>query len=207
MSVTYGTSGSVTIYINGAQVFTFSGDTTTDGATTLSSVELAGIATGSTNTTWSEIIVLDSDTRGCGLWLMNSNTSGTNSQWAGTASTVNKNQINDTGFVTAASNNLIEDYKPSGGGGSGGIALPAGSYTVLGVVESVRALVGTAGPQHLQAGFNFAGTWQWGSSFAPSTSFGNFSNIVWNTNPNTGAAWTIADITAATFNYSFQSVA
>jgi hypothetical protein len=199
--VVYGTSGAFTVFLNGAQVFNISGvNITTDGATTLSAAEIAGIAAGSSNTTWSEIMVLDTDTRGLGLFLLNSSVSGTNTQWAGTASNVNKAAISDGTFITSATAGQINEYK------TGGLALPSGSYLVRAVVTSVRALNATTGPQHVEVGFNFNGTRYWSADLTLTTVFGNAMQI-WPNSPNTGIAWTTAEIMAATFNYGVQSTA
>jgi hypothetical protein len=197
LDINYSASGHVNVWFAGVQVFTYSGNITTDSATTLAQVDLCGA--GTTNTVYSEVIVADSDTRSMGLWLLNSSTSGTNTQWTGTASNVNKATINDATFITSATAAQINEYK------TGGIALPAGTYAVVAVVTAMRVLVSTTGPQHVDMGFNFNGTRYWSSDYAPSAGFGNFPNLVWATNPNTSAAWTTADLTAATFNYGVQS--
>ena len=200
--VVYGTSGSVTIYLAGAQVFSFSGDTTTDSATTLSSVELAGIATGSNNVIWSEVFVADSDTRGSGLWLMNSSTAGNAQTWSGTPSNVNEQVTADTTYIAAASAGLIEEFK------TGGIALPTGSWGVAAVKMIARALVGTSGPQHVEYVTRVGSTDYVGGSWAPPV--GSFAtdtqNYMQALNPGTGVAWTTGDLTATTFNYGVESV-
>jgi hypothetical protein len=199
INIVYGVSGSVTIYFAGTSVFSFSGDTTTDSATTLNSVEFAGMAAGSSNVVWSEVIIADSDTRSMGLWLLNSSTSGTDTQWTGTASNVNKAAISDSTFISSGTAAQINEYK------TGGIAVPTGVYLVPAVTQSMRALAAATGPQHVDMGFNFNGSRFWSSDFAPGLSFGNFSNLVWPTNPSTSAPWTVSDLTAATFNYGVQS--
>jgi hypothetical protein len=201
--VVYGTTGSVTIYIAGAQVFTFSGDTTTDGATTLSSVEIAGIAASSNNVIWSEVIVMDVDTRPMGLWLMNSVTAGNAQTFTGTATNVNKAVISDATFISAASAGLIQEYR------SGGIALPAGSFTVATVKINSRAQIGASGPQHLQYVTRVGTTDYPAGSWSPVVgSFGNdVQNYMVPINPGTSVAWTTADLTATTFNYGVESAA
>jgi hypothetical protein len=200
--VNYSSSGRIQVYYNGTLIAdTGAGvNVTTDSATSLSFLYLSCFTTSASTSWWSQVIVADSDTRSMGLWTMNSSTSGTATQWTGTASNVNKGVINDTTFITSPTAAQINDYKPST------IALPAGVYTVPAVVQSMRALVGASGPQHVDMGFNFNGSRFWSSNYAPGVGFGNFADLVWATNPNTSAAWTTSDLTAATFNYSLQSV-
>jgi hypothetical protein len=197
VQINYGTSGLINVYVGGALVFTYSGNVTTDSATTLAQVEWNGV--GTTNTLWSEMIVADIDTRYMGLFLLNSGTSGTRVEWTGTSTNVNKAAINDATFITSATAAQVNEYK------TGGIALPPGSFTVPAVVTSMRALVGATGPQHVDMGFNFNGTRFWSSDYAPGSAFGNFGPLLWPTNPSTSAPWTTTDIMAATFNYGVQS--
>jgi hypothetical protein len=201
IDVVYGTSGSVSVYTNGAQVFTYSGDVTTDGNANIQSVEFADAFGGGNPENWSEIIVADSDTRSMNLLILNPGTltTGTLAQWTGTANNVNTAWINDANFISSATAAQIQDYHTIS-------ALPAGVYSVLAVSLVGRASVSTTGPQHIQLGLNFNGTRFWTSNLAPALTFTNFPNNIWNTNPATGVAWTPADIVAATFNFSLQSV-
>jgi hypothetical protein len=202
--VNYSATGRVIIYANGVNICDTGAsiNVTTDGATSLSFFYLTPCQTNVSNNNFSEVIVADIDTRSMKLWLLNSATSGTLTQWTGTATNVNKAVIADGTFVTSPTAGQINDYK------TGGITVPTGSWIVRAVVTSMRALASVdAGPQHVQSGFNFNGTRYWSSSYAPGAAFGNFPNLVWPTNPNTAAAWTIADVTAATFNYGVQSIA
>jgi hypothetical protein len=202
INVVYGSSGSITVYLGGTQVFTYSGNVTTDSATTLSGIEIAGMGAGTQNVTWSEVIVADSSTIAMGLWQMNSATAGNAQTWAGTASSVNKQTISDTTFISAASAGLINEYR------SGGIALPAGAYTVPAIKMVARALVGATGPQNLEYVTRVGSTDYVGGSWGPPV--GSFANDIANymqaTNPGTSAAWQTSDLTASTFNYGVESV-
>lgn len=199
--VNYSTTGHFTLYIAGAQVFTFSGDVTTDGATQIARAEFSDSAGGGNAFNWSEVIVCDSDSRSMNLYLLNNGgfSAGQLQQWSGTFSNPNQPNINDANFISSATAAQIQDYKLSS-------ALPAGIYSVLAVSVTGRASVSTTGPQHIEFGLNFNGTRFWTASLAPTLTFGNFANNIWNSNPLTGVAWTPADITATTFNVSIQSI-
>ena len=210
MFVNYSTSGQFTLYCNGAVALdTGPGvNITTDGATSLSFFQIGNFYTGSSFGHWhSEIIVADSDTRAARIWQMNSSTAGNTDQWTGALANVNKALVSDTTYVTAATAGLIQEYK------TGGIVFPSGNFSVVAVKMTARALVGVTGPQHIQYVTRVGTTDYLGSTWTPFAP-GSFYNdapynapYVQTTNPATGVAWTVADITAATFNYGFQSVA
>jgi hypothetical protein len=204
--VNYAVSGQVQLYINGVVAAdTGAGvNVTTDSATSLSFLYISSALTSSAAVYSSQVIVADSDTRACGLWTMNSTTAGNAQTWSGTASNVNKAIISDTTFISAANASLINEYR------SGGIALPAGTYTVAAVKMSLRAQGGsTGGPTRVEYVTRVGSTDYVGGVWTPLT--GSFSNDTQNylqaINPGTSAAWTTADLTAATFNYGVESVA
>jgi hypothetical protein len=201
--VNYSTSGQVQLYIDGVlNADTGAGvNVTTDSATSLSYVYLGAATTSASDTWYSQVIVADSDTRAAGLWLMNSTTAGNAQTWTGTATGVNKATISDTTFISAASAGLINEYK------TGGIALPAGTWSVPAVVMSSRALAGASAPQHVEYVTRVGSADYVGGSWAPPNgSFANNGNYIQATNPGTGVAWTTGDLTATTFNYGVESV-
>jgi hypothetical protein len=201
MQVSYSATGFVNLYINGVLVLTYSGNVTTDSATSLSYLYLASPQVAGGNT-MSEVIVADSDTRAMGLWLLNSSVAGNAQTFSGTGSNVNKSVINDLLYISAASAGLIEQFK------TGGLALPGGTYTVATVKMSSRALVGTSGPQNLEYVTRVGSTDYVGGSWGPPVgSFGNdLANYMQPTNPATSAPWATSDLTASTFNYGVESV-
>jgi hypothetical protein len=203
--INYSASGHFNLYVGGLSAFTYSGNLLTDSATAIAQVEFSDYtnAFNGVNIGWSECIVADSDTRSCNLWLLNSSTAGNAQTWSGTASNVNKGQINDATYISAASAGLINEYR------SGGIALPGGTYTVATVKMSSRALVGAAGPQHVEYVTRVGSTDYVGGSWSPPVSaFANDAqNYMQAINPGTGIAWTTGDLTATTFNYGVESVA
>lgn len=194
--INYAVSGRVTLYIGGTQVADFSGDVTTNSATTLNQLEVGGCSTAN-GVSWTEVIVSDGDTRGKGLWLMNTSSAGNADQWAGTLSNVNKNTINDATFISSGTNNQIQEYLVG--------TAPAGAYAVDAVVMSARALRGSLGPQHFGFVTRVGGTDYTSSDRAPTLSFSNFNNYIQATNPDTSAVWTLPDLTAASVNYGVKS--
>lgn len=193
--VVYGVSGSVDIYFDGNNVGSFVGDTTTDGATTLSGGEFAEPAFVSYQ--HSELIVSDSDTRSMGLVTLNSTVAGATQAWTGTATNVNGTTINDANFISAATAALVQEYKPT--------TLPPGSFDVPAVVMSARAVVGASGPQHVDFITRIATTDFASADFAPGTSFGNIPNYIQAVNPATGVSWVTGDLIAANLQYGIKS--
>lgn len=198
MQVVYNSSGSVTVYHAGVQILTFSGDMTTDGATTLQQVEL-GNAGSIAAAVYSECIVSDSDTRAMALQVLTSSTAGTTQSWTGTASNVNQTTVNDANYVYSATANQLQEYKPA--------ALVSGNYNVLAVAMIARALVGSSGPSKMDFVTRIATTEYLSSDYSPSVgSFNNFGPYIQTTNPATSVAFTTADLVSTNFQYGLKSI-
>lgn len=201
--VNYSTTGQATLWIGGVLIAdTGAGvDVTSNSLTSVTSFQMG--SAGPNNCYYTEVIIADSDTRAAGLWLLNNTTAGNAQTWTGTATNVNKTTINDATFISAASAGLIEEFK------TGGIALPAGTYSVAAVKMSSRAQGGSAGgPTKVEYVTRVGSTDYVGGTWTPPVGgFGNDTqNYMQALNPGTGVAWTTADLTAATFNYGVESV-
>lgn len=86
----YATGGTLTIYINGVQIFSVSEDITTDFATSLAMLDLGELQNGSNSrptNAWSEVIVATQDTRNMSLCTLAPNAAGNTQTW--TSSTTN----------------------------------------------------------------------------------------------------------------------
>jgi hypothetical protein len=197
--VVYGASGSVTVYCDGAQVGTYSGDVTTDSATALQMAEVCGVDY-NINMSWSELIVASTDTRSMNVVTLTNSTAGAAQQWTGTASNVNQSgTVNDTQFIYSDTAGQIQEYQP--------IALPSGSFVVEAVVMSARAMRGASGPQNLQYVTRVGSTdYTPIAAFSPATGFTNYQGVI-TQNPATSSAWSKADLAAANFQYGLKSVA
>ncbi len=210
IEIIYGcTSGDqVNVWYNGSSVIAFTGASIcTDSATTLNQVEFAGFNGGGggsvTNggTSWTEVIISDSDTRGMALWTLAPTAAGNTQSWTpNTVADINPSVINDANFVaTGSSSSLSEWTTPT--------TPPSGTWGVLGIVQEARVLRGTTGPQN----FDFLARTKdgtdhlFGYSSTLSTSFGNFGNQIWTTNPHTSASWVITDV-ASGFNLGIESL-
>lgn len=194
--INYTSAGGVTLYLNGIPVITYSGDPRTDSATQLNQVEFAnlGLSAGgvtATETSWSEIIMADQDTRSMALVTMAPQASGNTQAWTpNTLANINKTTASDSTFISTTTNNTLSQWtQPT--------TLPTGVWNVLAMVQNARVQASVTGPQHFDWSCRTGGSdYLAGTSQAP-PSGGGFQNFqrIWATNPRTSAAWTTTDIT------------
>src|SRR5207244_4119060 len=92
--IVYSTSGSIKFYLDGSNtpVMSYTGDTTTDGATHLNQFFLGTYFTGSA-AVWSELIVSNADTRSMGLLTLPPVADGNTQDWIGAASDINETAL------------------------------------------------------------------------------------------------------------------
>lgn len=194
--VNYGTSGEVTLYSNSAPVCDYTGDVTNgDGATTLDQVEF-----GTTDSYYaggfSEVIIATTDTRAMSRYTANTVANGNTASFSGTnicSSIWSATAVNDANYGYSGATNAIQECTiPS--------AIPAGSYNVLALVMSARALVGTSGPLHFDFVTRTNNTDYTSSDYAPTTTFSNFTNYIQTVNPETSNPWVVSDFQATGFN-------
>jgi len=192
--VNYGTSGEVTFYNNSVQVCDFTGNVTNgDGATTLNQVEFASAGG---NALWSEVIIATTDTRAMARFTANTVANGNTTGFSGSnicSSIWNAINFNDANYGFSGTSNVLQECTIKS-------SIPAGSYSVLGLVMSARALVGSSGPLHFDFITRVNGTDYLSADFAPTTTFSNITNYIQTTNPDTSSAWSVSDFQAAGFN-------
>ncbi len=199
--VNYGTSGEVTLYANSVSVCDFTGNVTNgDGATTLNQVEFASPYNGASGA-WSEVIIATTDTRAMARFTANTAANGNATGFSGTnvcSAIWNATTFNDANYGYSGSNNVLHECTVNG-------SIPAGSYSVLGLVMSARALVGASGPAHFDFLTRVSGSDYASSDFAPTTSFSNLTNYIQTVNPATSNPWAISDFQASGFNVGEES--
>ncbi|MDT7952829.1 MAG: hypothetical protein RQ966_15100 [Acetobacteraceae bacterium] len=194
LQVTYGVSGSLAIYVNGALAGSYAGDVTTDGATLLAGFTLGPLANAAVS--WSEVIVATADTRALGLVTLAPAALGATAQWTGTAASVSELSLNDADGVSTGTAGKVEEFTTG--------SLPSGSFSVLGVVLAARAVTASGSPQHVDLGLKLGGTDYWSPDQAVGTAYGRVA-YDWETNPATSAAFTTADL--ASVGLALRSVA
>ncbi len=186
VNLVYNASGTLNFYVNGALLFSFSGDTTTDSVTNLTTVRLRCMASsgGANIDDWSEIIISDTDTRSMSLQTLAPVANGNTHNFdTGTpaAANVNETTLNDTtldGSTTAAQ---IDQYTIP--------ALATGTFAIIAIGVSARMQKGSSGPSKMDLGVRVSGTDYWSSDQVLITSWADAQNW-WLTDPNTaGLAW------------------
>ncbi len=101
------------------------------------------------------------------------------------------------------------DASPNYSGSAGQIqeyqvtpALPAGTYSVAAVVHKVRATRGATGPSKYDVAVRTGGADFFSSDISPDGAWGT-SQTIWAVNPNTGLAWSTAELVNASTAYNF----
>lgn len=199
--VNYAASGEIAFYNNGAKVCDFTGDVTNgDGATTLNQIEFASARAyepySNHSSSWSEIIVATTDTRAMSRYSALTVADGNTTGFSGTnvcSSIWRAVTVNDANYGYSDSDNVVHECTIAG-------TVPPGAYSVVGLVISTRALVGTTGPQHFDFVTRVGGTDYTSSDFAPLPAFSNIGNYIQTTNPATGSPWAVSDFAATGFN-------
>ena len=195
--VVYGTSGSVDLYQDGVLLFSYSGDITTDSATTLSGFVLGGTTSVSANTYWSEIFMTDSDTRSQSLVTLPPAANGNAWAWSASYANVDETTLDDADIATSSSANDIAQTTIN----SSGIT---GNPAIIAVGVSARAQKGASGPANADLMVRTGGNDYVSSDIALSSSMSRVANA-WTTNPASAGAWAYTDLTAAGFNIGIKS--
>lgn len=203
--INYGASGQFTLYQGeGGQrtMFSYFGDLTMDGNTSLGSVlfgQLAAQYLGTLHNVWSEMIVSSADTRMQSVWTRAAVANGNADTFTvGAAGNVNGNTATYSTFDYSLVAAQIQEYTATGA--------PAGTYTVQTVQETGVVSKGTSGPSHLQYLVRVGGVDYPSGTLAPTAVWSRMVNYR-DVNPNTGIPWTVADLTAVGFNLGYESQA
>jgi hypothetical protein len=201
--VNYGASGTFRLYVGGVLVIDYSGDLTTDGATTLSNFQfnyIAGAVSPSGSlVSLSEVIVADEDTRGMALATLTPLAAGNAQAWSGAVGDVNEAALSDASIISTTAADQLAQFTVTPGS-----AITSGTG-IRAVSVNARAAKGASGPQNLQAVVRTGSTDYASSNLSVATALGRVANI-WGTNPNTSVAWLGSDLLAAGFNIGLKSI-
>lgn len=194
--ISYGASGTVNVYVDGLLWVTYTGDLTTDGATSLSGLVFGNLAVNATHH-WSEMICSDEDTRPMSLVTLPPAADGNTFAWTNSYTAIDEITTDDTDLSASGTADQLAQTTVTS---SGIVGTPA----ILAVAVNARAMRGATGPQNLQLNVRTASTDYFSSNVGLTTTFAKTSNV-WATNPNTAAAWTYTDITGS-FNVGVKSI-
>jgi hypothetical protein len=195
--VVYAVAGSVDVYSNGVNILTYSGDVTTNSATTLDKFYVGGLQAGA-SVAWSELIASDTDTRSMRLLTCAPLAAGNTQNWTGAVGNINANSYSDATFNYTTTNNDLSQWTT-------GCTVPTLS-AILDVQSWGRLAIGSSGPQNAQYDLRIGGTDNNSSNLTGlTTSFGNIK-YDWGVNsPASGLPWTRTDLTSS-FNFGVKSI-
>ena len=186
-TVTIVKPGCVRLYIQDIFAGMYVGDVTTDSATTLNSADFANPVVAGSQMVWSEIVIADTITINKGLQTLAPLAAGTTQTWSGVVGNINPTTINDVNFISQGAASALSGWTTN--------SLPSGFWIVDAVIQEARAAVGSIGPKHFAWYIYVSSSNYTTGSNAPSTTFTNFSNQIWSTNPGTSSPWLQSDIT------------
>jgi hypothetical protein len=191
--INFGGMCTVNVYLNGAFLFTFTGDVTVSGMAYFDSVFLSYIPTlGGMYGGVSEIIVADEDTRAMSLQTLAPAGNGTTENWTGAYTDVNEIVINDATVVTT--NTAGQDWQctlpalVAGAPGVRCVKIAARSSVPAGSVATTVGL-----------GVNSDGTINAGAQQSPTVPWKTLERFMVY-NPTTGQPWTTAQMNALQLN-------
>lgn len=190
--VNFASSGEFTLYQDGVQVASFTGDTTV-GDTSADEVAFSGVRSTSVGSHISQVLIKTNSTLSAHVETLHATANGASTDFAGDFTDINEEGLNDDlDFITGSSNGdevtfVMEDpTTPSG-------------YSIEGLAHTARMSRGSTGPQNAQFitrsnGVNFtsASVAGLGLGFQPFFT-------VREADPDTSAAWTDISVAAAQF--------
>ena len=183
--VDYGAAATVTVYVDGVQALTFTGDVRIASLTSVDTVALFGDS-GSSKVVFSELIVADDDTRDMRLATLVPASTG-DTTFTGNHTTIDDSALNleDSAFAN------VNDAAMLVGLGS----LPAGSLSVKALHIVARAAKSSGStPTKLALGVK-SGTVDDGTGQTLLAAHKTYTRLM-NVNPVTSAAWTRAQVNA-----------
>lgn len=194
--VVYGTSGSVEVFNNGVSILSYTGDITTNSATTLNKAAFAG--TGSVpNVTFTQIVVATTDTRSTHLTTCAPLATGNTQSWTGSVGNVNPNTANDANFNYSTTSNQLSQWTTS--------CSISSTAAITDVWQAGRLARGTLGPQTFRWLLRLSGAdYDNGADQSLSTGFANYTYQWGALSPATGTGWTNSELTSG-FNLGVKS--
>lgn len=197
--VNYSTTGQVSLYMDGVQIADYTGDVTTDSATQINRIDIGNANNSGTagyEDWWSEVVVSTTDTRAMRLVTVPLAANGATVDWTiGGVANVNEATLSDATLNASDTAGQVQLYTLS--------AMPAGSFNIVDVWQTMRARVDTTGPQNMRAAIRTGGTNYMSTDLSPPQTVWGTVRKNWATNPATGVAWTLNDL--STLQSGFES--
>ena len=179
----YGSSGTVTVYVDLNPVITFTGNIASSGVTGLDQVAVSNALNTPGSFSVSEVIAADEDTRSLSLVTLIPNALGTTQQWTGTYTDINETTLSDATVNTVNTVGQNQQYALSD--------LPAGNFAIKAVAINARATAPAGSTANsVGLGVQTGGGTDTGSTLAPGTGLLTLSRIM-ATDPTAGGSqWT-----------------
>lgn len=177
-------TGSITVYMAGAEATTGTADLT--AVTGIDRIRLD--SSGAGGVVFSQLIIADEPTIGWRLMTLVPSGNGSNMAWTGDYTSVDELQYNDADYMHSAAADQIETMTVTP------VSVLSG-YTVRAVGVYCRARRGGSGPQNIQLAVRTNGADYFSGTKALGLGFSSFGHV-WDTNPDTAAAWLGSQVTA-----------
>lgn len=188
VQVTYGTPGTIRVFVNQTEVITYTGNNIVrGGSTTLSAFGMASPATGSDLAYWSEVIAAERDTRTLMLKTHVPTSTGSGNQWQGAYTDIDEVAANEADGISTNGVDQVAMFGLSD--------LPDGNLAIRGFKVSGYAARGETGPSNTQLGVTTNGNTAFSANKAVDTGWTRLGEI-WEANPVSGTAWTASEINA-----------
>lgn len=179
-------TGEATIYVAGTQRATG----TVGAMTQFTGVTKVRLKSANSGAYWSQILCSTTSTVGRVVSTKYPTGNGANTSWVGDYTGVDEAVYSDADGITSSSANEVETYT--------GNTPTVNGFKVEAVVVNARAKRGETGPANLQLALRTSATNYVSSSHALTLGYTGESNV-WETNPNTSAAWVTATAQAVEF--------
>lgn len=196
VQIIYGVAGTINVYVDNLLYVTYSGDVTTNSATTLSGFVLGNINTGGSH--WSESFISSSDTRSMSLVTLPCAANGNAFNWTGTFASVDEVISDDTDMSVSTTAGQVMETTVSTAGLTGNPAVHA-------VCVSGRGMKGGTGPQSVAMAVRTAGNDFYSSNISLPFSFDRIASV-FEVNPSSAGAWSSTDLANSGFNIGAKSV-
>lgn len=186
--VLHASEGEITAWIGDTEVASWTGDTIgSTGATTLDTIKFRSNAYTSGAEVWySEIIIADELTINMRVATLVFEADGSHSEWTNGWANIDEITENQGDLIQSDVADQRELMNLSAYNGSADLI-------VRRIIVSARAIRGVGGPQNLQLAVRHGTTDGFSSSKALSEIYTTYRDN-WDINPDTGVAWTIADL-------------
>lgn len=187
----HATLGEVRIYKNGVQIMVFTGDTSIDN-TNFGRLHFKGQGGTANELNVSQVIVASESTIGWVLSTLAPDGNGANTAWTGSYTDIDEFVLDTNDYIEAIATNAVETSSVSN------INAAYSTYNVKAVAVAMRASNDSGSViADLQAALRTAST----NYFSPNLSLpkdgSDYSRqYIWETNPNTSAAWSQAAVNA-----------